>query len=338
MEQLKLACWNVEWMDKLWPNLVRSKFHVDRRKYVAEEIRLIDADVMCIIEGPANPVDMASYVEEYLPEYQLISRPDGEDWGLEGRQWIYFITKPGVVENVSLMPVVEWYEKAPKSWPVHYWGELKENKHDHYRLPQVLRFLWKGQELEIVGAHLKSKINFNSPFEPGSNIWKKSFVTEALKARIKLATEATNIRSYLSARFEEEPNPAIFLMGDLNDGPGKERIEREFMFFDLLSVLQGDVYFSKKFLNHALFDYSQNLRWSTYFKDKTDPNRNPHILLDHILFTQSLVNSSLPIQVQPGAGKVEHAYHNRVNAGLSSKKQTSDHRPVSVILKYIPNQ
>jgi endonuclease/exonuclease/phosphatase family metal-dependent hydrolase len=196
-----------------------------------------------------------------------------------------------------------------------------------------MRCNWYGQEIELIGAHLKSKINFNSPFISGTQDWKPEFVEDALKARIKLATEAVSIRHYLNARFAEEEHPAILLMGDFNDGPGKERIEREFMFFDLLSVLQGDVYFSKRFLNHALFDFAQELRWSTEFKDRTDPERDPHILLDHILFTQPLVNGSLPVQVSSHAGQVEHVAHNRVNAGLSQKKQTSDHRPISVMLE-----
>ena len=48
-----------------------------------------------------------------------------------------------------------------------------------------------------------------------------------------------------------EQKPAIFVMGDLNDGPGKEPFERESLFFDLVSNLQGDVFFAKRFLNHA---------------------------------------------------------------------------------------
>ncbi|MCG8093854.1 MAG: endonuclease/exonuclease/phosphatase family protein [Candidatus Thiodiazotropha endolucinida] len=334
MDTLKLGCWNIEWMEKLWPNVVESKFHPDRQQHVAEQINRISADVLCIEEGPGNPDDMQSYVDTFLPSYRLVTRPPGDPWGMEGNQWIYFIVKPDVVVDPYLMPIAEWYEKAPKKWPVHYWGDLHEEAHDHYRLPQVMRFVWQGNEIEVLGAHLKSKINFNSPFVSGTQEWKSAFVEEALKARIKLATEAVNIRHYLNSRFEEEENPAIFLMGDFNDGPGKERIEREFMFFDLISVLQGDVYFSQRFLNHALFDFSQHLRWSSYFKDKTDPARDPHILLDHILFTQPLVNGSLPIQVPPGAGKVEHTIHNRVNAGLSKKRKTSDHRPLTVRLEY----
>ena len=56
-----------------------------------------------------------------------------------------------------------------------------------------MRFAWEGREIEVLGAHLKSKINFNAPFIPGTEDWKSSFVDEALKARIKLATQAANI-------------------------------------------------------------------------------------------------------------------------------------------------
>ena len=333
MKTLKITSWNVEWMDQVWPNLTQSKYHADRRKYIAEEILMINADIICILEGISSPENMISFVDEFLPNYIVVTRQnDDDDWGIKGKQWIYFLIKKNVVLNASLMPIDEWYSKASKYWNVHFWGDLKEYNHSHYRLPQVLRFYLNDIEIELIGAHLKSKINFNSPFKSGTEEWKKEFIDTALKARIKLATEAINIRNYIDSRFKEEKNPCIFLMGDFNDGPGKERIEKEFMFFDLISALQGDIFFSNRFLNHALFDYPQDLRWSTIFKDKTDKNRDPHILLDHILFTQPLVNGSVNVQVQPGAGKVEHAIHNRVNAGLSSKKKTSDHHPVSVIL------
>lgn len=330
MEKLKVASWNIEWMSKLWPNLAASKFHIDRRQLIADEIRGINADVFCVGEGVASPTDMQEYVTDFLPEYDVITRPENESWGLRGQQWIYFLVKKESVANPYLVPIKEWYDKTPRSWPVHFNGSLKTVQHSHYRLPQVLRFSWQEQEIELIGCHMKSKINFNAPFQKGTKQWKQKFIDDALKARTKLATEAISIRKYIDARFKEEENPAIMIMGDFNDGVGKERIEREFMFFDLISVLQGDVFFSKKFLNHALFDYPQDLRWTTKFKDKTDPERDPHILLDHILFTQAFVNNSLDIEIVPKAGKVEHVVHNRVNAGLSHKKITSDHRPVSI--------
>ena len=120
------------------------------------------------------------------------------------------------------------------------------------------------------------------------------------------------------------------MLGDLNDGPGKELFERQYLFFDLLSALQGDVFFARRSLNHALFDHEQSLRWTVQFADFVDPGRDPKILLDHILFTQGLVDGSLPWQVEPGAGFVEHEVHALVNAGVPASRRTSDHAPVSV--------
>jgi hypothetical protein len=114
-----------------------------------------------------------------------------------------------------------------------------------------------------------------------------------LTARIKMTTEGTNVRAYIDAKFLQTRNPAIFVLGDFNDGPGKEYFEERYLFFDLVSNLQGDVFFASRFLNHALFDYPDELRWSVQFDDFVDPNRDPHILLDHILFTQPLVDGSL---------------------------------------------
>jgi hypothetical protein len=55
-------------------------------------------------------------------------------------------------------------------------------------------------------------------------------------------------------------------------------------------------------------------------------------LLDHILFTQSLVDGSLPWKIEAHAGKVEHEIHDLINATLPSSAHTSDHKPVSVVV------
>ena len=78
----------------------------------------------------------------------------------------------------------------------------------------------------------------------------KNMLKEAIKARIKLVTEAEKIRHYINARFQQEPAPRIFVLGDANDGPGKRFFERQYLFFDLLSNIQGNVFFARQFLNH----------------------------------------------------------------------------------------
>jgi hypothetical protein len=171
----------------------------------------------------------------------------------------------------------------------------------------------------------------------GAALWRAGgrtrgrFVRESMRARIKLATEAANVRAYIDRRFEQVESPAIFVLGDLNDGPGKELFEEQYLFFDLLSNVQGDVFFARGFLNHALFDVPDHLRWSVQWRDFIEPAREPKILLDHILFTQALVDGSSPWRVRAGAGRVEHEIHEDVSA--EGGAFTSDHRPVSVVVE-----
>lgn len=224
-------------------------------------------------------------------------------------------------------------------------------EHDHYRHPQVLACDWNGTRVEIIGVHMKSKFvdqrppwqrwkdprdaegNLSSAYEDilASIEASTGFMVECVRSRAKLSTEASDVRLYIDQRFAQESDPAIFLVGDVNDGPGKELIEEWFLLHDLIGNLQGEVFSAHKFLNHALFDFADDLRWSVHFQDRVDPRRDPHILLDHILFTQRLSGPGKPpLRVFPGAGRVEHDIHERVTSTLPAGVTTSDHRPVSV--------
>jgi endonuclease/exonuclease/phosphatase family metal-dependent hydrolase len=149
-----------------------------------------------------------------------------------------------------------------------------------------------------------------------------------------LTTEANQIRSYIDTKFKQLENPAIFVLGDMNDGPGKEYFESMYLHFDLINNIQGDIFKASQFLNHGLFDYSENLRWSYQVKDFVT-NKDEKILIDHILFTQALVNWKLPLVcVEPNAGKVEHEIHDLINSRLNKNQKTSDHKPVSLEISY----
>ena len=83
------------------------------------------------------------------------------------------------------------------------------------------------------------------------------------------------------------------------------------------------------FLNHALFDQPQVLRWTTKFQDNLDPRRGQNILLDHILFTQALTRSGTsPLEARANAGWVEHLV-----SRILSSYQTSLPTPSSFALR-----
>jgi hypothetical protein len=332
MATIKIASWNVEYLDRL---LVAnpSESIKKRRDAVAKEIMQISADVLCLLEAPKGEQAIDKVSTDLLGgEWIPVKASDGI-YDIQGIQWIWFLVRKELANKASLLPTKTWDSFAGGSWKYHLWGEFKEEKHQHYRHPQVLVLDRNGFRVEFIGIHLKSKF-----INQGESKWKKggsdreNFIREALTARIKMTTEAINVRSYIDAKFNQVANPAIFVMGDFNDGPGKEYFEEYFLFFDLISNIQGDVFFSRKFLNHALFDFPDELKWTVYFKDFVDPERDPKILLDHILFTQGLVDGSLPWKINEHAGKVEHEIHDLINATLPKKAITSDHKPLSLIV------
>lgn len=359
MTDLKLTTWNIEHFGRV---LARATPESARRKRaIAEEVREIDPDVLCIVEGPGDLPALRAWVDDpadglagayrvpVIPgtDALLDARPaspraaladlyamQGTD--VTGNQWVWFLVRAGLAEaatELELQDPVVWQELVGgETWRVHFWGDMTTRRHRHWRHPQVLVLELEGRRAELVGVHLKSKLNRARPFDE-SGVLRRDYVDRATKARIKLATEAANLRDYIDARFEQEPDPAIFLLGDANDGPGRRFFERQYLFFDLLSNVQGDVFFARRFLNHALFDFDDALRYSTEFDDPLDRDVD-HQLLDHILFTQALVGEGFP-KVESHAGLVEHRIHEAVNAALVGP-DTSDHRPVSVTVRWSP--
>lgn len=334
MPELKVTTWNVKNLRQLLEDGL-SDLKKRRRDAVVEEVRQLDPDVLCLIEGPSGEAAIQEVADDLLGgDYVPVLAADG-DYSTLGSQWIWFLVKPALALLSSLLPPDTWDDFAGERWDVYYWGQRDSSKHRHYRHPQVLVLDIHGRRVEFVGLHLKSKY-----VNGGKSDWKaggdrrQEFIESAIKARIKMTTETLNVRAYLEKKFEQVEDPLIFFMGDLNDGPGKDYFERLYLFLDLVSNLQGDVFFARRFLNHALFDFPDDLRWTVEFEDFVDPERDPHILLDHILFTQGLVNGQNPVRVNPNAGSVEHEIHDLVNASVPKSAATSDHRPVSVIVEY----
>ncbi|MEM9715570.1 MAG: hypothetical protein AAF826_03530 [Pseudomonadota bacterium] len=224
-----------------------------------------------------------------------------------------------------------------------------DREHSHYRHPQVLILEIEGRRVDIIGCHLKSK--FSGPDYEKAGKLRREMETRtltaaekktilraeqtAVEARIKLTTEMQNVRYFVENRFRNEPEPVVFVCGDMNDGIGKEVFERKYLFHDAISNLQGDVFFANQFLNHALFDFDKTYRWTSQFSDVWDQHRATEILLDHIVFSQGVSGASAidrtGMRVASGAGRVEHEVHNSVNAVFDrSDDFTSDHRPVTV--------
>ncbi len=323
----------------------------------------LDPDILFLCEAPAGEAAALAFAAAVLPDYHLVTRPPGEDYAIGGQQWLWFLVRKTLAPQLQprLLPVAVWRAftaaesasiQPDGSWSVamprlQTIGEVRDvpvatrGAHRFYRHPQVLRFTFGGVSHEVIGAHLKSKFVKQKPrarrpdedFEDYAKLKTvQKYLAKSHAARIKLTSEAQNIRSYIDHRFRQEADPSIILVGDINDGPGKELMEREYLLHDMISNLQGEVFFARQFLNHALFDQPQATRWTAEFDDLLDRDRDPRILLDHILFTQGLTRSGTsPLIVGAGAGRVEHLAFEETEAVFGAGT-LSDHRPVSVLL------
>lgn len=383
MDAFKLTSWNVEWLADAF-DVVTSVVEPGSRgrtgRFTREqaaaklagikrEVGEINPDILFLSEAIPGAARMSQFVQTYLPDYQLITHEGQSDnaYGIQGRQWMWFLTKPHIkdLRGAHMLDIATWKAYTRKIYTNQearrshrdgeWWVSVPKidktkklvgahflSAHSHYRHPQVLVLYWDGMRVEFIGVHLKSKhtgvrVPRRAQNESDRDYYARPDVVflmaNAVVARAKLTTEATDIRHYIDQRFAQEPLPAIFVLGDLNDGPGKELLEREYLLHDLIGSLQGDVFFARQYLNHALFDNPDDLRWSVEFKDELDPRRDPRILLDHIVFTEALSRRGLgPLIINPHMGKIEHEIHDRVASLLPARMAVSDHRPVTLVV------
>lgn len=368
MQSFKLTCWNIEHADKLLDALgaaeaaLRQRAEA-RREAIAAEIAALDADILVVCEGPNGEARAADFFDAVAPDHRLVTRGGGDRqaYGMQGtdattgRQWIWFLLRKGVDLTGELLHLDQWQRMTEANsggahrggrWDVSFprfeQGALTfdiDRNHAHWRHPQVLLAAAGGHRFEVIGCHLKSKLTraraSGDPSDAGFFSANPALVADLINARTKITTECADIRHYIDARFEADASAPILVAGDFNDGPGKERIERRFLYHDLIGTLQGEVFFAQRFLNHALFDAPQEERWSVHFRDRLDPGRDPRILLDHILLSQAFTNNP---QVRPfayraraGGGRVEHAVHHAVTGTRPAHAMTSDHKPVSMV-------
>lgn len=370
METFKFTTWNIEHADKLIDKLAASEAN-DKRKASArrdairDEIAAIDADILLVCEGPNGEARAEEFFSETAPDYRLIVRgsDDRDDYGMKGndsvsgRQWLWFLVKRNAPIEASLLHLDQWRRLVEHSsrgehhdgrWGISYPAVhnadqdlLKydiDKSHAHWRHPQVLQVKIMDASFEIIGGHLKSKYTRVRPTGDASDrdffVRNAELVADIIKSRAKISTECGDIRYYIDQRFSADRSAPIIVAGDFNDGPGKERIERRFLLHDLIGTLQGDVFFARRFLNHALFDYEEDQRWSVFFEDELDPGRDPRILLDHILFSQSFTNNErvhgFAYQARRRGGLVEHEVHHQITGNRPKYAMTSDHKPVSM--------
>ena len=344
MAEYKITAINGEWMNDwfsgdgaapAWkPTFVRDEVVNDTAATatrLASLIRTTDADVIALVEAPSRPAELALFVSDYLstagqPDYEFIIGDSG------AAQKLAVLWKRNIVAGARALDAD--IPDLLEDWDADVDGNGVPDLYRFTRTPLVARLDLGGRPLELIVAHLKS--NF---INQGRQLWEDpatrlGFVLAALKNRRRIANEAMRIRTYLDRRLAAEPHAAICVLGDLNDGPGRDYFEEKFLAHNVIDLIVGSPWKPERVFRHAQADVPLDRRFSAVFDDYVTDEKDKELLLDHIMCAPGLSRRGAPLRRATGSGTIEHtAWAQHVtNGGERRDHRATDHRPVSVVL------
>lgn len=348
MPTLRIASANAEWMNYWFANdsdpvawkatftqngQVNNTAKTARR--LAAMIKAINPDVLGLQEGPSREGELALFVQDHLadgqgnPLYHFFLSDSG------GQQRVALLYKPGAVTSASLAPHPT-ITGLIDPWEADVDGDLRLEPDYHFtRNPLVVNLKLGAHDLQILVMHTKSSFVNN-----GAGMWnnpatRHDYVVAALKARRRNGTEGMRVREYLDARLATDAKADIIVLGDLNDGPGLDYFEKRYLAHNITDVILGTAFQPEWVFQHAQHDVAANLRYTAVFDDFVENVDDKPLLLDHVLLSPGLRGTS-GLRKIANSGAIHHAeYTAQVTAGGKKREnRPSDHRPVSVRLRY----
>lgn len=338
MPKFTVASFNIEWMNHWFgtdsaPAAWRAKTAegadvpmIARR--AAKVIEAIRPNLLAIQEGPSRIDEMELFVNDYLGgNYAVLGGTSG------GQQRPYVLYAASTVTSAALVSSSE-LSMLLDPWMVDVDGDAVPNEYAFARAPLVVDATLGGVPLELIVLHTKSNFVNN-----GEKLWKnlatrQQYVVEALKSRRRISAECMRVREYVDARLDQDPDARIVLLGDLNDGPGRDKFEREYLTHSVTDIAIGTAFEPEKQLRHAQHDAVADERYTCVFNDFVTGEKNRKILLDHILVSRGLYEKK-GLRVVKGSGRVCHAewQDQVVREGRKRQDRPSDHRPVAIDLR-----
>jgi endonuclease/exonuclease/phosphatase family metal-dependent hydrolase len=357
---LKVTTFNVEWMVSFfngdwnqWDGTIVDSFPgkklgsinlapipdvpaVCRR--IANVIQAVDPDILALQEGPPREEQMQLFVDTFLGgEYTIFG---------SNRQWQrnYALVKNNLAQHCR---AEDWDDDQFKSnWkntPYHPWGTIKledRKVHDFHRLPLVLHVTPPGQanSLEMVVVHTKSK--FSKLKNPQQ--WEEretAAVKDALLVRAKLSAEMKMLRQYFVKRLSQVGDDhAFMILGDFNDGPLAEEMEREFLIHNIIDEVVGSIMEPKAVLTHGMTPDVIASSATTRFRNPMKNGTLTEELIDHIVVSNGLLNGTSSFQFDQSSCVVNKAEFEAENEETEQHEERqlrpSDHLPVSALIDF----
>ena len=346
---MRLMNWNIEHMNSWWtsddPPQVRPSFDgrgipppitdvPDLLDRVANVIRSVDPDIVTIQEG-AGSAELDQFFNQHVDDtgagvWTIVSGGTSQALAVAARTDRGIVTglQPGpeIVADVDLTARFV-ADVEPEPDPLDD-PELDEAFFARKPLPVVVQA--HGADILILNNHLKSKFvnDGRQRWEAGGQE-RKEFIRLALIARRRISAEAYRIRKYLDALVDHVPSAAIVVTGDLNDGPGADFFEENYLTHSVVDRVFGSIFFPQRRLSHALLDRGITDPTAEFFDFVVGENRQ--LFLDHIGIDQ-FFDDHWPDWIS----QVEHDHSdaNTIDDPPRHERDQlpSDHRPVIVEL------
>jgi endonuclease/exonuclease/phosphatase family metal-dependent hydrolase len=347
MPKLRVASINGEWMNSWFtsdgtpaaflptfklPGESQSNSTSKTTARLAAVILAIDPDILALQEAPSRKEELDLFIASRLsgpggPIYNSILGDSG------GAQKLGLLYKPSKV-SASLTPSAD-IQTLLDFWNADVDGDMLLDPYEFTRKPLVTDIQAGSHRLQVVVMHTKS--NF---VNRGQAMWedpatRQDYVVAALKARRRNATEGMRARKYMEARIAAPATARIMVMGDLNDGPGLDYFEENYLAHNVTDILVGSAFDPESIFAHAQHDVPKPQRFTAEFDDFVENVKKKKLLLDHVLISPALTGTT-GLRRVPNSGRIHHAeYDAQVkNAGKKREDRPSDHRPVSVELQY----
>jgi endonuclease/exonuclease/phosphatase family metal-dependent hydrolase len=347
MPKLRVASINGEWMNSWFtadgtpaaflptfklPGESQSNSTAKTTARLAAVIRAINPDILGLQEAPSRKEELDLFITTHLtgssgPLYSAILGDSG------GAQKLGLLYKPSKV-SASLTPSSALHTLLDP-WSADVDGDMMLEPYEFTRNPLVVNIQAGSNPFQVIVMHTKS--NF---VNQGQAMWqdparRQEYVVAALKARRRNATEGMRARKYMEEQIAAGTTVRIILMGDLNDGPGMDYFEENYLAHNVTDILVGSAFEPELIFKHAQHDVPRAQRFSAQFDDFVENVNKKKLLLDHILRSPMLTGNT-GLRKVPNSGTIHHAeYMAQVkNGGKKREDRPSDHRPVSVELEY----
>ena len=345
---MKIVTWNIEWMNHwfrgnstpLWGSkrtdpdgVVRGRYTEGESKIQASKasnvINSINPDLLCIQEGPSSIEEMNLFISDYLSDgagaalYEPIIGKDGSS------QKMYVLRRIAGPVSAIDYAIDQPTEDLMTAWDADVNGDMFLQAYDFTRLPLVIEAeITGGRKLKVIVLHTKSKYVHGGEDKWNDLARRQEFIVDALLARRRISAEGFRLRTYLDALLQADLNSPIVIVGDFNDGPGRDFFERSYLTHNVTDIVLGSTFYPALILTHPILQHVPvPSQFTSRFDDYVDDIADRPLLLDHILVSPSLKDDVTD------AGIAHNEHESEIDGSGSNRiERPSDHRPVWIEL------